>query len=706
MTGWRIAGLLAAWLLGVALQLQQARTLPPGIAAGELAAAMLLAGLGAVAWRGGGRPARRYIAGGLLLLGAALAGHGLTDLAASRRLAERLVPGLEGRDLEVTGTVSKLPQRSSTGQRFRLEVESARWRGEAVALPPSVSVGWYTGNHEDVDAPPRDAVRAGQRWRLTLRLRQPHGNLNPHGFDYELFLFEQGIGATGYVRNAPATLLDEAAAHPVERLRQRVRDAIDRAVADRRTAGVLAALAVGDQSAIDREDWQLFRDTGIAHLVSISGLHITMFAWLAALATGALWRRSSRAMQFLATPHAARWGGLALAAAYAVFSGWGVPAQRTIWMLALVTLLHSSSRRWPWPLILLAAAVAVTVADPWALLQPGFWLSFAAVGLLLAADRGTPAGWNTADTPAVPLHGGAPATLRQRLVELVRGAVRTQAIASFGLAPLTLIFFQQLSLVGLLANLVAIPLITLLITPLALLGALAPPLWQLGALLVRWLAVGLGWLAALAARGVDRCRRAALGAAGRSARRRLVRHAAAVASAAAGRAAGGAAAAAPGRAAGRGPVRTGRRRRRTRHRGAGADPRSPAGLRRRTAVRAQQRRRRAGAAAAAQEPGRTAHRPAGAEPRRQRPHRRRAGLAEGAAGRRAAQFAGFRPSVAAHGLPASPLRWPASAGSGTASTSRSSIHGQAITAPAPSRTRCRACCGSARASRACRCRRC
>ena len=103
-----------------------------------------------------------------------------------------------------------------------------------------------------------------------VRLRQPHGNLNPHGFDYELFLFEQGMRATGYVRDAATNQrLADAAGHPAERLRQRVRDAIDANVADRRAAGVLAALAVGDQAAIARDDWDLYRSAGVAHLMSI-----------------------------------------------------------------------------------------------------------------------------------------------------------------------------------------------------------------------------------------------------------------------------------------------------------------------------------------------------------------------------------------------------------------------------------------------------
>jgi competence protein ComEC len=149
-------------------------------------------------------------------------------------------------------------------------------------------------------------------------------------------------------------------------------------------------------------------------------------------------------------------------------------------MLATAALLSSLGLRWPWPLVLLAAACVVTVVDPWALLQPGFWLSFAAVGLLMTS---------------APLQTVAPGH-RQALVQHLRAGLRTQVVATLGLAPLSLVFFQQVSVVGFLANLVAIPLVTLLITPLALLGVLLPPLWQAGAWLVQGLAQALSWLAA------------------------------------------------------------------------------------------------------------------------------------------------------------------------------------------------------------------
>lgn len=477
---WHAIGMALAWLVGVAVQLHERALMPL-----ELYHALVLGAVLAVVigWRW------RHLRW-LWIAAALAAGLGASGWRATLRLADTLPVAIEGQDVQLVGVVSSLPQRSAAGLRFRFDVESAAQQGQAVEVPAKVSLGWYVGWHEDGGlSEPQLALRAGQRWRFTVRLRQPHGNLNPHGFDYELYLFEQGIRATGYVRasdRAAPELLDASAGRWVDRLRQRVRDAIDATVSDPRAAGVLAALAVGDQSAIEREDWQLFRNTGVAHLMSISGLHVTMFAWLAGVVIAAVWRRSSRAMHAWPAPWAGRVGGLLAATAYAVFAGWGVPAQRTVWMLAVVTLLQLSGRRWPWAMVLLVAAMVVSALDPWALLQPGFWLSFVAVALLMASE------------PAQRPRDDAPAPRWwHRLWSAARGGVRTQIVATLGLTPLSLVFFQQVSLVGLLANLVAIPLVTLVITPLALLGVVLAPLWRLAAFVQETLSHGLAWLGAV-----------------------------------------------------------------------------------------------------------------------------------------------------------------------------------------------------------------
>lgn len=461
-----------ACLAGIALQLQQPALWPwqANVALAAAGALLMAAGRRHAAW---------------LALGAALLAFGSTAWRAEARLADRLDEALEGQDLVLTGLVAQLPRVSITGQRFVFEVESATLRGAPVRVPARVSLGWHRG--WDADGwltGPAGELRAGQRWQLPVRLKQPHGALNPHGFDVELWLFEQGIGAGGYVRPG-ARLLAEAAGAPIERWRQALRDRLEARLADDAlAAGVLAALAIGDQAAIDRDEWDLFRATGVAHLMSISGLHVTMFAWGAGALVGALWRRSGWLVHRLPAPHAARWGGLAAAAAYALLAGWGVPAQRTVGMIAVVVLLRTAGVRWPLPAVLLAAALAVALGDPWALLQPGFWLSFVAVALLFAAEPARP------DT----LPDGLPVAARGWAA--VRAALRAQAVATVGLAPLTMVFFQQVSLVGFAANLVAIPLVTLVVTPLALLGVLLPPLWSLGAWAVHALVALLELLAA------------------------------------------------------------------------------------------------------------------------------------------------------------------------------------------------------------------
>ncbi len=559
----RVSGLVfCGFAAGAALQLQQ-----PGLLSGWLYALSLASALAAgLCFRL--LPSGATKAAAALLL-ALVSGFGLTGLRAVMFQASALSPALEGRDIEITGRVLAMPQRNDDGLRFRFAVESSRLDGVPVSLPPRVYLGWYAGfgfrdpvagaggpDNPEAGASPATtlalqrqppALRAGERWQMTVRLKAPHGNSNPHGFDYELWLWEQGLQATGYVRAGPPQarmapsggsaareaasvgaenvragprdpvprLLADSWRHPVERARQTLRDAVYARVSDPQLAGVVAALLVGDQNAIERADWDVFRATGVAHLMSISGLHITMFAWLAAQGVGWFWRRSARwtPALCLALPagRAGAWGGLLLAAGYALLSGWGVPAQRTVWMLATVVLLRQSGKRWPWPQVWLLAMAVVVALDPWALLQAGFWLSFVAVGVLFAAGGEAAASARTAiesgATHASPARSGGQirhllSAARRCLpdgLRLAAGAVfraaREQWIVTLALAPLSLLLFNQVSLVGLLANGLAIPWVTLVVTPLTMLGAFWAPLWDLAAGAVAGLMLFLQWLA-------------------------------------------------------------------------------------------------------------------------------------------------------------------------------------------------------------------
>lgn len=500
---WRWPAVLLGMVAGALLQLLQA-TLWSATLYGTLLGVALFAGALGPWWPPIRQQGRRgylvaMVSTALALGVGALGVFAATGWRASVFTAQALDPALEGQSIRVTGMVAAMPQVNEAGTRLRLQVEAAHLNGALVRLPPVVDVAWYSGVFGDasgvVDLSRQAPVlRAGERWSMTVRLKAPHGLRNPYGFDYELWVWEQGVQASGSVRvglkDDPPVRLATTWQYPVEQLRQHVRDAIfdrlgrtseDSEPGRPRIAGVVAALVTGDQRAIDRADWDVFRATGVAHLMSISGLHITLFAWLAAWGVGALWRRSARLCLAVPAPSAGLVAGVLLAMAYAIFSGWGVPAQRTVLMLAVIALLQLSGRRWPWPQVWLLACAAVVLVDPWALAQAGFWLSFVAVGVLFSTNFAT----NSVADSAYKI------SARGRFYALLR----EQWVVTLALTPLSLLLFGQISVVGFAANVLAIPWVTLVVTPLALGGLVWSPLWSLAALSLQPLTAVLQWLA-------------------------------------------------------------------------------------------------------------------------------------------------------------------------------------------------------------------
>jgi competence protein ComEC len=380
-------------------------------------------------------------------------------LLAHARMADWLPPPLEGRDLEVVGVVSGLPAAGERGVRFELETESA-------GLPQKLSL-YAFGPAE---------LHPGERWRLTVRLRRPHGNVNPHGFDYEAWLLERGIGATGYVRSAERIGSRNGFFDRIEQAREAVRDRFQQALGATPAAGILAALAVGDQRAISPEEWRLFSRTGVTHLMSISGLHVTLVSGLVAWLVSFGWRRVPALALRLPARKAAALAAIAAALGYTLLAGFAVPAQRTFYMVTVVALALWSGRVASPARTLALALAAVLLADPWAPLAPGFWLSFGAVALIFYVATG----WTAPEG---------------RLAQFAR----IQWAITVGLAPAALLFFGQLSVAGPIANALAIPLVSVVVTPLALLAALVPaqPLLELAAWLVEWLLQFLEWCALL-----------------------------------------------------------------------------------------------------------------------------------------------------------------------------------------------------------------
>jgi len=424
---------------------------------------------------------------GVLLAGAA-AGLGWAAWRAELRLADALDPAWEGRDVRVTGRVVSLPQGFERGQRFEFLVEAAEPRQARVPERLWLSVYQRDGTAEGGAA---TLFQAGERWVLTVRLKRPHGSANPGGFDYEAWLLERNLRATGYVRASPAPeRQDEFVPWPpmngIHRLRQGLRQAFARELGDAPYGGILSALVIGDQRTIPNAQWAVFNRTGTTHLMSISGLHVTLIASLVGWLVLRLWRRLPALCLYWPAQKAAILSAWLAALSYALLAGFGIPAQRTCLMLTVAALAMLSSRNVGVGRILLLALAGVLIPDPWAVLAPGFWLSFGAVAALL---------WLSLQlAPAWQARGG----WRAWGCEFAR----TQWAATLATLPILLWVFQQFPLVSPLANLLAIPLVSFIITPLCLLAALL--VWWPGLPLFSWahtllsgLMAVLEWLSAM-----------------------------------------------------------------------------------------------------------------------------------------------------------------------------------------------------------------
>ncbi len=456
---------LIAFVAAVAW-LQQASELPSTHAiAAMLAAATALAG-SAVLVRRICAPGARIAA----CLAAALLGYDYAAWVAHQRLADELSFADEGRDIHITGIVAGLPTRIERGLRFAFEVE--RVETPQVHVPRLIALSWYQNP---------DGVRPAQRWRMTVKLRRPHGTFNPAGFDSELWMLEQGVRATGYVRDGgghprPSCLQDAVwRLDPmIDRARDNLRERLQRLLQGQRYGGVIIALVMGDQGLIAQTDWTLFNRTGISHLVSISGLHITMIAALVALAAGAFWRQSHRLLALSPVQTVRAIAGACGALGYCLLAGWGVPAQRTFVMLATVAAALLLRLQLSAAAVLSTAAAVVCLWDPWAVTATGFWLSFGAVASIFLVCHGRVADASGSEPADNAQHGrvGRLRAWRVRVASLLHEATRVQAAVTIGLVPLTLVLFQQVSLISPIANAIAIPLVSYLVTPLALLGAL------------------------------------------------------------------------------------------------------------------------------------------------------------------------------------------------------------------------------------------
>ncbi|WP_060485501.1 DNA internalization-related competence protein ComEC/Rec2 [Pseudomonas sp. NBRC 111123] len=365
--------------------------------------------------------------------------------SAQQALDERLAAGLDGRTLWLEGRVAGLPTRTAQGVRFELEQPRSR-RAE---LPRRLQLSWFNG----------PAIRAGEHWRLAVTLQRPAGLLNPHGPDREAQLLARRIGATGTVK--AGQVLHAAPPGWRDALRERLLnvDALGQEAA-------LVALVLGDGAGLARDQWQVLQATGTVHLMVISGQHIglvagLLYALIAGLARWGLWPRDWPWLPWAC--------GLALTAAlaYGWLAGGGVPVQRACLMLTVVLLWRLRFRQLGAMFPLLLALNLVLLAEPLAVLLPGFWLSFAAVAILICSFAARLGGWRPWEA-----------------------WTRAQWVIAVGLLPVLLATGLPVSLTAPLANVLAVPWVSLGVLPLALLGTLLLPLAGIGEGLL-WLAGGM-----------------------------------------------------------------------------------------------------------------------------------------------------------------------------------------------------------------------
>lgn len=441
----------ALWLLAVSVLYLQLPALGPPF----IAWAALAAGLGMLAARG--RAVR--------LLALALVAAGWTGCVAQMALAERwsAAGGAERITFEVR--VLGLPERDERSTRFAARIEAAPAKYEAL-LGARIQLSWF--------ADPAAEIAPGQRWRLPLRLRPPRGLRNPGGFDFERHALAHRIAALGTVAGSAEQL---SAGGGLDALREGLAQRIEASGAPQ--SGLLRALAVGDTRALDDAAWDRLRATGLSHLFAISGLHIGLAAGLAALMMRGLYALLPGLGLRIPLPQAAALGAISAAAVYALVAGLSLPTVRSLIMLAAVLLALLLRRQLRLGHSLALAALLLWVMDPLALLTPGFWLSLGGVfWLLVCVPQGQ--GWRAASA----------------------GLVRAQLVLGLALMPLSVLFFGGSSLIGLPLNLLAVPLVTVLVVPSLLLGVLAMPWAPVSGALLTIAGHGmdlLWWLAGLAA---------------------------------------------------------------------------------------------------------------------------------------------------------------------------------------------------------------
>jgi len=355
---------------------------------------------------------------------------------ASLILNDRLAVDLQGQDIVITGIISSIPEFHQRRIRFEFSPD----QNQEITLPKKLLLNWYQ--------PLPELIHADEHWQLTVRLKLPYGMKNPGTFDYESWLFQQGIGATGYVRNSETNLrLAPPAELSINSLRHDLFNKINSQLANSENQGVIQGLTTGLRQNISPDQWQLLRLSGTSHLLAISGLHIGLAAAIGFFSFRWLWSRRAKNLLLFPAKQVGAIGGFSTALFYAALAGFSIPTQRALLMVTIVMISLLIKRPTSIASTLAFSLFVILIWEPLAVLSAGLWLSFSAVAIILftSQSRYPQPRWQWA---------------------------KIHLLIAFGLTPLLLLFFSQISLIAPLANLLAVPFISLIIVPLSLLASL------------------------------------------------------------------------------------------------------------------------------------------------------------------------------------------------------------------------------------------
>ncbi len=390
------------------------------------------------------------------------------------RLGQSLPTATERQAAVVEGIIRTIPQSVDYGFRFHFDIERTVAPAGSV-LPSRVRLNWYDR---------RFSPKAGERWRLSVKLKPPHGMLNPGGLDYERWLFAQGIRAVGHVtESSDNRLLDTAdSRYSFEGWRQALYERLSATLNGEPLTGIVKALIMGADDDITPSQWDVLRRTGTTHLVAISGSHIGLVAGFVFFLVRRIW--SGLGALRWSPPSVAASAAFIAALVYSALADFAIPTQRAVIMIGIVMGAVIGQRHLNGLHVLATALLAVALYDPLAVLSPGFWLSFTAVALIFFAvsyRKGRLAGW--------------------------RAMLRVNWATSLGLAPLLMLFFQRVSIISPIANLFAVPVVGFLLIPVCLTGAILLPalptageaLLILASRLLEWTWPFLQWMADLPA---------------------------------------------------------------------------------------------------------------------------------------------------------------------------------------------------------------